>query len=112
MMRSRSEPQATTGSTAVAKGYDQEFMRQMHHHPLPITQQLHVIAQFGGREQSFDLAHNATLAQLAEHLAGLARENDGWPSDVSIVFDKSSKPTCAGPLGQTKVPAAWLSIVR
>lgn len=64
----------------------------MQHHILPTPCQLHVTAQFGGHVQSFELAHDATLAQLAEHLAGLANENLSWPSGVSIVFDEKSKP--------------------
>jgi len=63
----------------------------MQHQILPTTCQLHVTAQFGGHVQSFELSHDATLAQLAEHLASLANANLSWPSGVSIVFDEKSK---------------------
>ncbi|MDX2290399.1 MAG: hypothetical protein NW217_16470 [Hyphomicrobiaceae bacterium] len=62
-----------------------------HHH--------RVTALFGDHQQSFDLLAGTTFAQLAEQLAGLAQDNQGWPKGISIVFERSSQPL---PARQTK----------
>ncbi len=55
-----------------------------HHH--------RVTALFGDHQHSFDMTAGTTFAQLAEQMADLAQDNQGWPIGISVVVERNSKP--------------------